>query len=120
MSAWRIVIKALHAIAEPTHLPQFLDGLDVRDGVQQARRMGLIEGNGAIGIHAVWWLTPLGQAWAEGRVKEVRTRAPEFRGRANPKFIFVATWLASLPRDISLACGATSRQVTPRHAAVEQ
>lgn len=42
----------------------------------------------------VWWITPLGREYLEGRIMQVEIRPGGRR--------WVATWLRSLPRDVTL------------------
>jgi hypothetical protein len=85
MSAWRLFVQRVHL-----HGPASGSDAD-RAAIREARELGLIVHNG----RTRWRLTPLGLAYCEGRAALVRA------ARGIPAH-FVATWLASLPRHVTI------------------
>lgn len=71
-------------------------------GLEYARRLGLVEHSDWHGKTALWWLTPLGIDWCEGRVAEWYGAYPGDDCARSRKTRFVATWLAALPRDVRI------------------
>lgn len=99
MSAWKLIVKRLHAHGGEGKRHQF-DRADpnAARGILEAKRLGLVKSNGLGGRGTAWTLTELGRAYCEGRA-EARS-GPYTNGR--PKVVIALTWLASLPQDIRL------------------
>ena len=76
MSTWRNLLKRLHALggeAKAADLEVQLPG--ERHAMARLKAMGMVENNGRRGIGCVWRITPLGVAWCEGRVVDIRVRS---------------------------------------------
>lgn len=107
MSGWRIAIRTLHQLggtARTDRVAGLTRLVDAGRALADARELGLVTGDGrrGPGVAATWTLTPLGRDFCEGRVAQAPASRLRQRGR-----IFVATWLASLPRGIRLQEGST-------------
>jgi hypothetical protein len=112
-AAWRFSVQALGALRGRASTPKVQDQIDVilgperpacaLEALQAARRLGLVEmvdhrrGNAGF---STWALTALGQDWLDGRVQPVSP--PRRKGQRGERTRFEATWLASLPRDVSI------------------
>lgn len=123
MSSWRYTVKALHAIGGKGVRTDFDagDGSVSDYGIRAALQLGLIERDGRRGStvlsepiqgctkrlvlstrsHCTYTLTQRGVDYCEGRITDVAGRMRDASDGRGP-LRFVATWLASLPRDIRI------------------
>jgi hypothetical protein len=97
MSAWRVMVKRLHELggaARRSKFDTFTDLSRASSGLYMAERLGLVRHEGR-GPAAIWHLTPLGQAYCEGRAEERFKPQAKTGGRA--PIVIAATWLMSYP-----------------------
>lgn len=97
MSAWRHAVRAMYALGGARTTAEIADRTidDPRSGLFQALKLGLVEHPKARpGAAVKWKLTQRGIDWCENRVTHTWDRPGGRR--------WVATWLSSLPRGISL------------------
>lgn len=100
MSAWRILVRNLHAQGGgPLPMRAFdpVLGQTPDEQMQSAKRLGLVESR-RVKFTWLWTLTERGRAWCEGRLEIVETvnRGRGVGGRG--KLALKATWLQAMPR----------------------
>lgn len=102
MSSWKLTLRALYVLGPATsqQIDTYLFGqVNTFKSLYEAKKLGLVVSPGrGHGTYRPWRLSQRGIDWCEGRLAQVEQRPG---GR-----MFVATWLASLPRDVRIG-GAT-------------
>lgn len=97
MSAWRVLVKRLHAIGGSGTRDEFDDPAlpyGTRAwGLSDAKRLGLIVHNGKR-QGCIWYLTDLGRAFCEGRAEVRKVVTPSIGNR--PRIYIGASWLSQL------------------------
>lgn len=126
MSTWKLAARMLHQLGGSATGAEVANCLALNGHViapevacRRLAELGLIIAPKRGGVPGDWVLTQLGEDWCEGRVtvvagsgserrryidasKERKERRNAWSPHPHRKARFVATWLSSLPRGISL------------------
>jgi len=111
MSAWKLVIRELHARG-PLRSAQCMSVAHPSSALEQAEAHGMATFDGPHPLQA-WRLTDKGRAFAEGRLV-LQTRVTLTGGAdVSRRYVPRATWLASLPVGVRLQSALDGRRLNP-------